>query len=220
MTVWFVIPTANPIRCAETFAKWRAMGYKTAALTDGEYEPIEHCDLRLNVPCGGYVGYGWAVNLLCRQPGPSQADWIVTGGDDILPDPDRVPETVASECSEHFSGTFGVMQPIGDRWQNNAASRCAGSPWIGREFRERMYGGAGPYFQAYPHYYGDTELMAVADAMDRFWQREDMTQYHDHWIRRGENRPSYLVGWSQGLDDARRLYHQRRAAGFPGHEPK
>ena len=44
------------------------------------------------------------------------ADWVVTGGDDMWPEKGQAPETIAEECREHFGGTWGVMQPTGDRW--------------------------------------------------------------------------------------------------------
>jgi hypothetical protein len=31
------------------------------------------------------------------------ADWFVTGGDDVLPDPNKSAEEIARECSEHFA---------------------------------------------------------------------------------------------------------------------
>jgi hypothetical protein len=88
----------------------------------------------------GYRGYAKSVNALVslaleNEPG---VEWLVTGGDDVLPDPDHSAEEIARECSLYFSdhlwtyrtfqpefdsqicasdsATFGVMQPTGDRW--------------------------------------------------------------------------------------------------------
>lgn len=214
MTVWFVIPTANPVRCSQTFEAWRRKGYRTAALTDGEYQTIENCDIRLHAGDGDYDGYAWAVNLLCALPEVAEADWIVTGGDDVLPDEDASPDDIAHQCSEHFAGTFGVMQPCGDPCD------AAVSPWIGKDWRRRINGGRGPLWREYEHYFVDAELRAVAEKLGVYWMRGDITQRHEHWTRkRGGKRPAHLERWATRHDEYRRLFESRKAAGFPGHGP-
>lgn len=109
-----------------------------------------------------YPGYAQSVNALIieamkRDP---DADWCVTGGDDVLPDPNKSAEEIARECSEYFTllnarnalaeyaekltearepqykygPTFGVMQPTGDRWglDPNAADPVMRSAYIDR----------------------------------------------------------------------------------------
>ncbi len=126
MSVWLAIPSKRPVEQVEpTLKLWRERGYKIALWRDFG-EPIPESDL----VCGEarYPGYAVAVNALIGhilelQPA---AQWIVTGGDDVEPDPNHSAEEIAKECSWHFlkedyrdagePGTFGVMQPTGDRW--------------------------------------------------------------------------------------------------------
>jgi hypothetical protein len=131
-----------------------------------------------------------------------------------------------------YWSTFGVMQPTGDRWgdgQGAYIDRVAGSPWIGREFARRMYGGNGPYWPEYTHMGVDEELQMVAEKMGVFWQRPDLTHFHAHWGRprpgermgQADRMPEFLEAanspehWKKYKETLRR----RQAAGFPGHEP-
>jgi hypothetical protein len=210
--VWLAIPTANAPQCAVTFADWKAMGYRTACLIDGATPIPDNADLVVRTP--DYGGYGWAVNLLCRVL--RDVPWVVTGGDDILPDLDHAPEAIARECEEHFNGTMGVMQPTGDPWNDNCISKCAGSPWMGREFRLRANLGLGPYCEDYRQYYDDTELMNVCQRAGIFWQRPDLTHTHEHWTKKKIPRPAYLEKAAAGHDRSKALFEKRRSEGFPG----
>lgn len=152
--------------------------------------------------------------------------------------------------------TFGVMQPTGDRWGEAACKPCrgsgripsfearticeacggtgrqatidriAGSPWMGREFCQRMYHGSGPMYNGYYHNFADEELQNVAQKLGVFWQRRDLLQEHRHWARpRGDWRDA--PEWAKKINDPRlsdwdrskALFAARKAAGFPGHEP-
>ena len=111
------------------------------------------------------------------------------------------------------------MQPTGDRYGEGYIDTAAASPWIGREFAVRAYGGHGPFRDEYHHFYADTELQQVALKLRCFWQRPDITQEHKHWSRFGNNKPEfaddlYSLYWDR--DEA--LYKARQAAGFSGHE--
>jgi hypothetical protein len=183
-----------------------------------------------------YPGYGAAVNELVKLIllTDREASWIVTGGDDVEPDPNRRPDEIARQCSQHFRGTFGVMQPTGDRWgedrnQPNYSGRGAyidrvcGSPWLGRDFCRRMYGGHGPLFHGYRHMFVDEELQAVAQRLGVLWQRRDLTHFHRHWAR-VEIRvacPSFLAEANSPLhwQESQSLFRSRAATGFPGHKP-
>ena len=118
-----------------------------------------------------YAGWGQSVNGLAAHvfAHDPACDWIVGGGDDTEPDPTKLAEEIARECSLHFGhdpddagdpepveSTFGVMQATGDRWGADEPwaraafpdapayiDRICGSPWIGREFARRMNQGAG-----------------------------------------------------------------------------
>jgi hypothetical protein len=218
-TVVFAIPVAadDVVQAGNTFARWKEQGYSTAALVDHE-QYVDHCDHLMHVD--QYKGWGWAVNLRCL--GFPDAEWIVTGGADILPDPNHTAGDIAAICTAHFNGTFGVMQPSGDPYGALAPDvkvLAATSPWLGRDWRRRINGGRGPLWEGYWHFWGDGELAAVAKRLDAFWLNPAITQYHDHWARRGGNEPAHLERAKQMNSADRKLYNTRLAEGFPGHEP-
>lgn len=138
--------------------------------------------------------------------------------------------------------TFGVMQPTGDRWGDSGSSRArygegrgayadrvCGSAWIGREFAQRMYQGNGPLFPGYKHMFVDEELQEVAIKMGVLWQRRDLIQLHQHWGRTHDGSPiveakipEHLQKWNskEHWNESKKLFEERKRAGFPGHEPK
>ena len=225
MSVWFAIPSARPVAEAQAcIDAWKAKGYRVAIWRDTGTEPVD-CDLLMS---GEYAGYAKTVNLLAKTilAKDPEAVWIVTGGDDTQPDA-RPADEIAVECAEHFGGTFGVMQPTGDRWAGGSIDRIAGSPWLGLEFCERMYQGNGPLFEGYSHMFVDEELQAVALALGVFWQRRDLTHHHNHYLRAQDGVnwcagvPPHLVQWNtqSHWNESQALFAARQAAGFPGHEP-
>jgi hypothetical protein len=127
------------------------MGYSVALWRDIGSESVD-CDY---LRYGDYPGYARAANSLIMDvlAMDTACDWVVTGGDDTDPDPTKRADVIAAECSYHFTegfwnqlgiqefSTFGVMQPTGDRFADGSIDRIAGSPWIGREFCKRAYGG-------------------------------------------------------------------------------
>ncbi len=245
-TVWYAIPSKRPPDEAERVLKlWRERGYHVALWRD---DASEHIDAEL-VQYGPYPGYAQAVNHLCRYilKGFPNAEWIVTGGDDVEPDPNHSAEEIARGCSEYFANlrwtfgapdggvthirntpTFGVMQPTGDPWSDTKGriiERIAGSPWMGREFCRRMNGGAGPLWPEYTHCFEDEELQCVAQKLGVFWQRSDLIQYHNQWARESHHMkakmPDFLAEANSPQHWARfkSLFEIRKAGGFPGHEP-
>lgn len=226
LRIWYAIPTANQLKAIETFNVWKARGYQCAALlnnTAPEDGLAECCGLVLGRK--EYKGYSWAVNTLCRYLLQlNLADIIITGGDDIYPDPSTDPQQLGKEFIEHFKGTFGVMQPTGDVWMlddegRGAAERVCGSPWMGAEFCKRMYGGNGPLFEGYYHFYEDEELQEVVSKLGVLWQRKDISQEHKHWSRGKTQKPAYLKKANELWAESKELFNSRKAAGFPGHEP-
>ncbi len=221
MKVFFAIPTADPIRCGITFAKWRDMGYITAALTDGGCPRPENCDFWL--PVERYPGYANSVNYLSKLCLKHKADIIVTGGDDIFPDTSKRADEIGLEFVEHFGGSLGIMEPTGDRFGIDSNGTCAAErvcicPWMGREYVRRGYRGNGPLYHAYYHFFVDEELKCVAEKLDILWQRPDLTQYHDHWTRnQNDNRP-YLDKARDLNAESKALFWARFHANFPGHE--
>jgi hypothetical protein len=195
MSVWFCIPSARPVAQANpVLEQWRERGYKVALWRDSLKDAWPIHDHMIVAP---YPGYALAVNGLVRSvlALDSDCDWIVTGGDDVMPDPNYTAEEIAVQCSEHFAGTFGVLQSTGDRWGDDPFGRArwpdapayidrvAGSPWIGREFCRRVYRGNGPIWPEFWHMFEDEHLQAVAKKLGCFWQRPDLIHYHQHWMR-------------------------------------
>jgi len=236
--VWFCIPSARSD--GGTISKWRDAGYKTAIWRDPG-SPLIDSNITIRAQ---YQGYAVACNALIKLVLDSDpaCDWVVCGGDDVFPDPDSTPELVVRECATWFGmtahpgvlpvpdSTFGVMQPTGDRWGANHIGpwprgsayidRVCGSPWIGREFCRRVYGGNGPWWHEYRHMFVDEELQNVAQKLGVLWQRPDLTHMHLHWGREGDplNRPAFLeeVNSARHWEFSKALFQRRKAAGFPG----
>lgn len=227
MSVWLCIPSKRPPEEANPVLNlWRERGYKIALCRD-EGENSVACDLSESIL--PYPGYAAATNLLIEEvlKRDPLCYWMVIGGDDVEPDLSRQQWEISAECLEHFQGTFGVMQPTGDRWgeENGSAysDRVCGSAWIGRDFALRVNGGRGPLWPEYRHMYADEELQCVAQKYGVLWQRRDLIQIHRHWARERADvadMPEFLreansqEHWKQYGD----LFRQRKAAGFPGSE--
>jgi hypothetical protein len=188
-----------------------------AAYIDEGAPMLECADVVLQ---GDYPGYALAVNELCKLVLENDPDcsFCVTGGDDVLPDTSKTPEEIALELIVHFRGTFGVMQPIGG---GHGIETICGSPWMGRDFCERAYGGNGPLWHEYTHNFVDNELQDVAKRLGALWQRPDLTHQHNNWMWTTGVRPKFLdAAYSRfHWDKAMAIYQGRRGAGFPGHEP-
>jgi len=231
MSVWLTIPSKSP-KAQACVDAWRGRGYKVALFRDAGDAPVD-CDLLIE---DKYPGYAVAVNRLIRDvcAVDAEANWFIAAGDDILPDQHRTPEEIAAECETFFAktpangglpvgATLGVMQPTGDPWADAAGKmieRIAGSPWIGREFAQRSYGGRGPYCELYTHCFLDNEIMDVAKMLGIFWQRPDLTHFHQHWTRDRRPMPQYLrdANSQAHWEKYSRIYFDRKRRGFPGHE--
>jgi len=255
MKACLCIPSRRPAaEVGPRLVQWLEMGYSVAVAREPEYGPVP---CHMMIPTWRHLGWGGAVDLLALQvlATDSRIDWIVTGGDDGLPDPGTSADDIAGQLTEHFKGTFGVMQPVGDRWGMGECATCkgagnitrvfgmnlmcahchgtgksayidrvAGSPWMGREFCERMYHGGGPIYRGYGHMFDDQELQTVAEMLGVFQQRPDLTHVHEHWARARADQ-SDMPAWAAQANSpeqwayAQKLFETRRAAGFPGHEP-
>lgn len=194
-----------------------------------------------------YPGYARAVNALVLdviQFDP-QAEWFVTGGDDVEPDMNHTAEEIARHTGQFFAAkrhgivkahgeqlldTFGVMQPTGDRFAGGSIDRICGSPWMGREFCKRVNGGRGPLWPEYPHMFVDNELQLVAQKLGVFQQRPDLIHLHHHFTRattdlhsgtKPSQIPAHLLeaNSQQHWQRYQALFNARQGAGFPGHEP-
>lgn len=213
--VWFAIPSANPAKCRQNLPAWRAMGYKIAVLQNFERGDIP---ADLVVWSDHYPGWPGSVNLLCRDIVPADCPIIVTGGDDMLPDPNHPAEVLAEQFFGRFPDTFGVMQPHGDEFLS--ARRYCGSPFLGRAWCSTMYDGAGPMYAGYHHNYADNELYWVASGLGVLWSRPDLSHFHSHFTRDGAAQPAY---WNSVKKNDLRdclLYYARAHERFPGHAPR
>jgi len=129
--------------------------------------------------------------------------------------------------------TFGVMQPTGHRYGDDAMGRArwpdapayidriCGSPWIGREFARRVNQGRGPWWPEYFHMHVDEELFNVAKGLGVLWQRRDLIHYHDHWGRKVngahvEDIPEHLrfVSGAKHWAEAEAIFKRHQANGF------
>lgn len=226
---WFAIPSARSAREAnESLVRWRCKGYGVSIWRDSA-EGAPFCNL---LTVGLYPGYAKAVNhlsadILRIDP---ECEWIVTGGDDTLPDT-RNADEIAAECTAHFGGTFGVMQPTGDRWAEGSIDRIAGSPWMGREWCLRANGGAGPLWPEFAHMFVDEALQETAIRCNAFWQRRDVTHLHRHYLRDSERidagvryvePPEHLKKWNspQHWREMAAIYERLRAQNFAPCMPK
>ena len=150
---------------------------------------------------------------------PGSCPIIVGGGDDLFPDPSLRAEAIAEQFLERFPDTMGVMQPTGDGFE--ATASICGSPWIGRAWMSRMYGGAGGLCEAYAQQYADEELYWVARCAGRLQLRPDLTQRHEHFRRAGRAAPTYWIE-SAAANEAGdcKAFIERSGAGFPGAAPE
>lgn len=236
MSVWVCLPSARPVAEVEVWAaRWKNQGYKIALWRD--IVRVEAADICI---VGEYQGYSRSANALIRLVLDSDrgCDWCVATGDDTNPDPNKKADDIAFECSAHFVHqhgvqhcTFGVVQPTGDRWGDDAMSRLrwpdapaqidriCGSPWIGREFALRINQGQGPWWPEYHHNWADEEMLNVAKALGALWQRRDLTHYHDHARRKGGPWQAHQQHFDADYARMKPLFEERRKNGFPGSSP-
>ncbi len=124
---------------------------------------------------------------------------------------------------EKTASTFGVMQPTGDPWSDHMGriiERIAGSPWIGREFAQRINQGEGPWWSEYFHSWADQEMQEVCQKLGCFWQRRDLTHFHDHCLRYpGGKWAPHLHHVSADYNRMKPVFEARKKLGFPGSEP-
>lgn len=117
--------------------------------------------------------------------------------------------------------TFGVMQPTGDLYADRSIERICGSPWMGREFCKRIYGGNGPLWPEFTHMFVDQHLQEVATKLGILWQRPDLTHHHEHFQRQGDYArtrevPPHLVKWNTGRHwaESKAIFERLKAGGF------
>jgi len=219
LKVWYAIPTCNVIRANAAFLKWKRQGYKTAALVNGlPKEMASKVDADVIVYSQKYPGWPESVNILSRYLG-GNVDILVTGGDDIYPDPKHDAQEISSQFQARFgSAGFGVMQPTGEDWGGYNKKLCA-SPWFGKAWLNEGYGGRGPLWPEYSHFFADEELRELAQMLGVLWQRDDLSQFHDHWSRSGgPPKEGYQTALDKLWNKDETLFRMRKASGFPFRE--
>lgn len=217
LEIWYAIPSANPSRAQECLEQWQAHGCRTAVALNKGMPQLQTADLHMWMD--PYPGYFPTVNQMCmRILEEHSADIIITGGDDMYPSSAHTAQQIGKEFFERFPTLYGVMQPTGDRGIPGVDNIC-GSPWIGREFIRRAYGGKGPFWHQYFAYYGDEEMKCVAERLGVLQQRPDISQYHDHFSRAGgPPREPYQIRNEKFWIQDQNIFKHRAAHSFPGHE--
>jgi hypothetical protein len=127
---------------------------------------------------------------------------------------------IGRELSDHFAGTMGVCQPIGDRWawdKDGAVSPICYAPIIGAELARRWNHGKGAFWPGYYQWFADNELRETTAGL--LLTRGDWTFEHRHVAKVGKPSPPYKVEKQSRWAADRDLFNKRKAAGFPGHAP-
>lgn len=229
MRVWFCIPTAAPQAFAQgCLDAWKAQGYATAIMRDVKDDWSLQADVILRQET--YLGYGLAVNTLSKHvlAKDPECQIIVTAGDDVYPCQTKCADEICAEFLEYFGGTtMGVMQTAGNKWHHRKKDRrfvpdtVCWSPWLGREWCERAYMGAGPIHPGFYHYWSTTNLWDVAERLGVIWYRTDIIQHDDNFQhrdskRRHLGRPAYISKAKVKGKADRDLYLRLEAEGYPG----
>jgi hypothetical protein len=208
MKVATVFPSCNIKRARNATRKWKKQGYDVFIYLDNNMPRVEGAFCFWGI----YPGWYTACNVLCRIA--SDYDAVVCIGDDMDPDPNKKAKTIVKECYKEY-GDLWVMQPRGDKIQGND---ICGSPWLSAEWIRRAYKGMFALPGWYWHQFGDNEIQYVSNELGVLHNREDLIQYHHHWIRPGSKikRTDYQIRFSQYWDSDQKIYKERLAAGWPG----
>lgn len=205
------------------------MGYKTALLVNGvTLESLQKSNLGADVVLHTlrYPGWPGSVNILSKY----LLSWdpfmsvLVTGGDDIFPDENHTAKTLLADFSDHFGSedAYGVMQPTGDDlgYKERVEDKICASPWMGREWLLASYGGRGPLWDEYYHFFADEELKNVAERQGVLWQRRDVTQRHEHWSRKGgPPKESYQEALDAHWNRDQAIFNRRKNSDFLNNFP-
>jgi len=207
--VWVVIPSAVPQRFVDGFKAWHSLGYKVAVHVQ---QPDTLETVKRLGPCidrifyysweGLYKSYNKMIQVLIGDN-----NVIVQASDDIYPDLNHTAKQLEGMFIERFPNLYGIMQPQGDKFGNSMA---AVSPWIGRNWIINEYGGAGPFYSKYNHYFGDEELFRLAKKKGVLYTPKKVTQYHDHWTRNKQSIPPHLDDCQSKKRQDQILFQKRR----------
>lgn len=202
-TVAFTIPVARPVEeswhCLSKFAK---LGYLIAVWVDDPESDLISVIKAAAIPAmvltGKYPGYGASVNALAKQVLHHYPDikFCLTGGDDLDPVPGIHADIIGAAFEKRLGGTFGVLQPTGDRFAGGSIDRIAGSPWMGRDWCLRAHQGMGPLCPEFFHMSVDCALLYAAEQEGVYHRVPELTQRHNHFCREGEQ-----VNWGAVIPD-------------------
>lgn len=218
---WVCFPSAKEEKAQACARKWRAQGYQVACYYD-EGKVGSAGDINYQGQFPGYYGIiGW-LSGKCFEYG---ADVVTCIGDDMDPDPNLTGPKIAEMYLNRFPDGFGILQACGDpqgvdATGKPAAARICGSPTFGIGWQKRAYGGSGPFWAAYHSFYGDEDLWHVASILGVLWLNPNLTFMHRHWSWGHHHPEEYQKRNSEQhwlLDQ--QLFFQRKASGFPSHEP-
>lgn len=218
-----LMPVVKQDRAQKAEAAWSAHGYKMLFYQDPGTTPFGlHPDSKSVI--APYRGVWHATNDLAREALKIGAEACLFAGDDMTPDPKHDANEIAEQYFSRFHDGFGLMQPCGDPQGTDssgksAAARICGSPWFGRGWIERSYGGHGPTLGDYYHFYGDEELAVIGEKLGVMWWRPDLTQFHYHWSFGHTQHEAYHGKAQKHWEADQALFFQRKAQNFPGHEP-
>lgn len=181
-----IVPTMLREHAIPNLLEWKKQGYLLGALTNGETRCKGVVDVELEIHTRAYPGVWSSWNLLAHAVLRVGARAVVLAGDDMIPDPNLKADEIADQFLGKFPTGMGVMQPCGDPQGRDgsgksAAERICGSPWVGREWILRAYGGLGPCNATYKAFYADEDLKCYAEKKGCLWMRPDLSQYHKHW---------------------------------------
>jgi hypothetical protein len=219
--VCLAMPSANIEMAKKTFPVWKNKGYDIAVVVPDKlkHDYLNITDFILTESeIGGYGGWVKSVNVLTNRL--NGYDILVAAGDDMFPDQNYEAHQLHLQFMRHFGGTFGVMQPYGDKFGSMACESCeqiCGSAWLGKEFRERINQGKGPLWYEYWHMWADTELYQVANKYNCLWIRGDLSQYHEHRLR-GTHKFSPTIP-AGNTKKSEKIYFDRKQNNFPNSEP-
>lgn len=230
--VFVVFPSADDDKAKYAATRWNLRGYRVAVALDGQptRERIQYFggSVEQFFFLKQYKGYWAATNHVIKAlmgDEKIKADIFVLAADDIDPDPTHTPKDISTSFFNRFPDGFGVMQPCGDPQGIDssgkpAAARICGSPWLGREWCRRAYGGSGAMSSDYFHFYSDEELFEVATKLGVLSMRPDYQQFHKHWSWGHGKQTSYQKKNSEGhWEKDKATFMKRKALGFPGSEP-
>jgi hypothetical protein len=176
MIIWAVIPSTDPARANEMSERWSARGYRTCLVINKELVPPSmKSSMRAHQVflVGGYEGWFRTMNFCCGVLfTQGQADVVVCSSDRILPSETGTAHEIATAFALKFPGGVGVMQPT----KHGCPKDDLQSPWIGKPFWYKTYGGRGPFYERYFQYFGNRELYAVAQRMGALWEHEGIAQ--------------------------------------------